>query len=247
VEPTRAHDEAIWVIAGHLQTAKLLAPCVRSAFYFGSLTYQLYYYPGNANLAPHILLEEAAVEFELVLVDRRSGQHKNPEYLGLNPNGRIPTLVRGELVLFEAAAICLHIADHHPDARLIPPLLSVQRSHFYKWLIFLTNTVQTEYMKFRYPEQHTLGEAGAEGVREVAAQRASRAFEVIEASLGSGPYILGEEYSACDAYLLMLAWWANRLPQPPSSLPRLRACLAATAARPATQRACLAEGLDVVF
>jgi len=208
---------------------------------------RLYYYPGNANLAPHILLHEAKVDVELVLVDRTANAQMSAEYLRLNPNGRIPTLVHGELVLFEAAAICLHIADHAPQAKLIPELGSSARSEFYKWLVFLTNTVQPAYMAFRYPEQHTDDPAGVEGVRRSAAERARRAFLVLEAALGAGPFVLGSAYSACDAYLFMLAWWANKLPDPPARWPRMRRCLEAVLERPATRAACAAEGLSVSF
>jgi glutathione S-transferase len=209
-----------------------------------ALKYQLFYYPSNASLAPHVLLEEAGADYELVLVDRSKHGQKDPAYLRLNPNGRIPTLVCGELVLFEAAAICMHIADHHPEAKLAPPLLSAERSHFYKWLVFLTNTVQPHYMTFRYPEKHTTEASQVEAVQQMAGRHAMEAFSVIESSLGRGPFMLGAQYSACDAYLLMLALWARRLPTPPASLPRLRACLDATAARPAVRRAFAAEGLD---
>ena len=65
------------------------------------MQHQLYYYPANANLAPHILLAEIDCEYELILVDRKSEQQKSAEYLRLNPNGRIPVLVHGELVIFE--------------------------------------------------------------------------------------------------------------------------------------------------
>src|SRR4051812_29148827 len=95
-----------------------------------TMKYQLYYYPGNANLAPHIVLEEAGCEVELVLVDRAARAQKSAEYLQLNPNGRIPTLVCGDLVVFEAAAICVHVAGQHPEARLIPPLGALPRAHF---------------------------------------------------------------------------------------------------------------------
>jgi len=217
---------------------------------------QLYYYPGNANLVAHILLEEAGCEYELTLVDRSRSAQKSAAYLRLNPNGTIPTLVSGSLVLFETAAICLHIADHFPAAKLAPPLGSPERSHLYKWLFFLSNTVQPAYMAFRYPEQHVALDrvAAAEGssdevlgaVRAAAAARAARAFDVIERSLGAaGPFLLGSEYSACDAYLYMLAWWAHKLPVPPARSPRLRACVQAVAARAATRRACVSEGVAV--
>ena len=78
--------------------------------------YQLYYYPGNANLAPHILLEEIGAEYELVLVDRNKDEHKSPAHLALNPTGRIPVLIEGDLVLYETAAIFLPLADGHAAA-----------------------------------------------------------------------------------------------------------------------------------
>lgn len=211
------------------------------------MKHQLYYYPGNANLAPHVLLEEAGCEVELVLVDRAARAQKSPEYLRLNPNGRIPTLVCGDLVVFEAAAICVHIAEQHPEARLIPPLGALQRAHFFQWLMFLTNTVQPAFMALRYPEQFSSDPAAHDGVRNRAGEQLGQALAVIEQALGDGPFLLGR-YSACDAYLFMLTWWAaRRLPESPLRLPRLKACIDAVLARPATLRACRAEGIDPSF
>jgi len=206
--------------------------------------YRLFYYPGNANLAPHILLEEASVPYELVLVDRGKGGHKDAEYLRLNPNGRIPTLVDGDLVLFEAAAICLHIADRHPEADLSPVLGSPDRSHFYKWLIFLTNTIQPDYMAFRYPENYTADASGIPAIRDQAERRLAAGFAVLDGALDHSPYLVGGRYSACDAYLFMLCTWARRLSNPPTELPRLRRALDVVAERPAVERAYSAEGLD---
>lgn len=214
---------------------------------------QLYYYPGNANLAAHILLEEAGCEFDLVLVDRAQREQKSADYLRLNPNGTIPTFVAGALVLFETAAICLHIADQHSAARLAPAQGSHARAHLYKWLFYLSNTVQPAYMAFRYPEQHVAlqaeaalnSEDAAAAVRAAAADRTARGFDVIEQAWGAGPFMLGSDYSVCDAYLYMLAWWARKLPKPPARLPRVCACVAAVAARAATRRACQSEGVEI--
>src|SRR5450755_61261 len=122
---------------------------------------KLYYYPGNANLAPHMLLEELGAPYELLLVDRNAQAHKATDYLRLNPNGLIPVLVDGDLVLYESAAICLHLADRHPEAHLAPPLGTAERAHFYKWLIHLTNTVQAELLSYFYPERQTDDAAAA--------------------------------------------------------------------------------------
>jgi glutathione S-transferase len=108
----------------------------------------LYYYPSNASMAPHMVLEEIGQPFALRLVDRSKDAQRDPEYLRLNPNGLIPVLVDGDLVLFESAAICLHLADRHPESRLAPALGTAARAHFYKWLIHLTNTVQAELMTY---------------------------------------------------------------------------------------------------
>ena len=81
---------------------------------------QLYYYPSNASMAPHILLEELGVRYERILVDRTRNAHKTPEYLKLNPNGLIPVLIDEDLVLYETAAICLHLCDRFPSAGLAP-------------------------------------------------------------------------------------------------------------------------------
>ena len=79
----------------------------------------LYYFPNNASLAPHLLLAETHAEYSLKLVDRGSNAQKSKEYLKLNPAGRIPTLVHGDLVLFESPAICIYICELDAGSRFI--------------------------------------------------------------------------------------------------------------------------------
>jgi glutathione S-transferase len=211
--------------------------------------YQLYYYPSNANLAPHMLLEELGVAFELVLVDRERDAHKSADYLKLNPSGRIPVLVDGELVLSEAAAICLHLADRHPEAELAPPLGTPERAQFYKWLFYLSNTLQTEILTYYYPERLVDDDAGAAVVKRHAENRIGAMLDLIEAALADnaaaqrGPYLLGARYTAADPYLLMLARWTRGFAHPARARRHLGAYLERVAARPAVQRAFAAEGL----
>lgn len=209
--------------------------------------YKLYYFPGNANLAPHMLLEEIGAPYELVLVDRDSNEHKSPPYLKLNPTGRIPVLIDGDLVLFEAAAICLHLADRHPEAELAPALGSDERAEFYKWLIYLTNTLQAELITYFYPDRLTGDEAAAAQVKAHAQERISGAggmLDIIENQLTqSGAWLLGARYSAADPYLMMLARWTRGMAHPARDRSHLGRFLEAMAARPAVQRAFEQEGL----
>lgn len=207
---------------------------------------KLYYYPGNANLAPHILLEELAVPHELVLVDRTVNAQKSPEYMKLNPSGRIPTLVDGDLVLFEAAAICLHLADRYPDAHLVPAPGSADRAHLYKWLMYMTNTVQAEMLFYFYPERLADDAAAAVQVKKNAEARVADMFDLLERTLGEqgGPFFLGSRFSVVDAYLLMLARWSRMMDRPARSRPQLGRFLQMMIERPAVQRAIHAEGLN---
>ncbi len=208
---------------------------------------QLHYFPGNASMTPHILLEELGVPFELQFVDRAAGAHKSPAYLKLNPNGLIPVLVDGELVLYETAAICLHLADTHPQAGLAPALGSMERAHFYKWLAWLTNTLQATLILYFYPERW-VDEGNANGAAQVKAHAEAKIgglLDQLDAQLAShgGPWLLGERYSALDPYAFMLCRWTRGFPRPARSLPRLKPFLDRLLARAAVQRVLATEKL----
>jgi glutathione S-transferase len=210
--------------------------------------YELFYYPGNASLAPHFLLEEIGAPFQLRLVDRKRDGQKDPEYMKVNPMGRIPTLVDGDLVLFESAAICLHLADRHPKAGLAPAVGTDERAHLYKWLMFLTNTIQPDFLAFYYPGKHTTDADGIDAVKTAAEGRLDAAYAVVNEALGKGgPYLLGETLSVADFYLLMLTRWGRAQRNQPKNLPHVRRCVDLVSERPSVQRTVAAEGLDPVF
>ncbi|MBW0004207.1 MAG: glutathione S-transferase N-terminal domain-containing protein [Hyphomicrobiales bacterium] len=205
--------------------------------------YALYYFPGNASLFPHMALREIGAAFELRLVDRTKDAQRSEEYLRLNPNGRIPVLVDGDLVLFETAAIVLHLVDRHPRTGLAPPLGTPQRGEFYKWMVHLTNTPQAEYRAWFYPWQHVADRAMAGSVKQAAGERLGRMFDVIAEQLGVGPWLLGEHFSAADLFLFMLVRWGREMPHPPRDRPELAAHAGRVLERPAVQAALEAEGL----
>lgn len=205
---------------------------------------RLHYYPGTASLAPHILLREIGAAFDLVLVDLTRNAHKAPDYLALNPAGRIPTLADDDTVVFESAAICLHLADHHPEARLAPPPGSPERSRLYQWLMYLTNTVQADLLVHFHPERYTLLPPEAETVRAAAAHRLGEMFALLDRAVGDGPYLLGEGFTLVDAYLFMLCRWARNLPVAPRNFPNLDRLLSRLSDRASVETACQAEGLE---
>jgi glutathione S-transferase len=207
--------------------------------------YQLHYFPSNANAAPHMVLEELGLTYDLVLVDRAKNAQKSNAYLKINPNGRIPTLVDGELVLFEAAAIVLHLVDQHPEAGLAPKVGTPERAKFYQWMTFLTNSLQEELMIWQYPDRLTGDDAAAtEAVKRGAEKRASAYLDVVEKHLKThGPLFLGETLSAADFYLVMLARWARPMSNPPRSRPNIAKLLDMITALPSVRRAYAREGV----
>jgi glutathione S-transferase len=207
----------------------------------------LYYYPGNASLLPHMMLREMEASFELRLVDRQQKRQKSPDYLKLNPNGRIPVLIDGELVLFETAAVALHLVDRFPDAGLAPPVGSVERAEFYKWMIHLTNTPQPEFRLWFYPNEHATDEAAIANVKEVAGQRLNRMFDLISGQLGDRQWLLGDRFSAADLFLFMLIRWSRGMPRPARTIPNLDAFAERVFARPSVQETFKAEGIEAPY
>lgn len=214
---------------------------------------QLHYYPSTAAMIPHILLEEIGVPFELVLVDRAQDAHKAPAYLKLNPNGLLPALTDGDLVMYETAAICLHLSDTHPQANLAPAWGTNERALFYKWLMWLTNTLQPALMTYFYPERHVAA-GNAAGALEVKAQAQARVGDLlaqldaelarVQNQAGDALWFMGKNYSLLDAYVFTLCRWTrNFSAHPARSYPNLGPYLQRMLARPAVQRVYAREGI----
>ena len=211
---------------------------------------QLHYAPATASMIPHLLLQELGTPFELVLVDNTTGAHREPAYLRLNPNGLLPVLTDGDgLVLYETAAICLHLCDTHPQAGLAPAVGSVQRAHFYKWLMWLTNTLQSTLIVYFYPHRW-VDEGDAAAVAQVQAHAQSKVdamLDQLDAELArhGGPWFMGERYSALDPYVFTLCRWTRNFSRRPArELPHLGPYLHRVLARPASQRVMAAEQLQ---
>ncbi len=217
---------------------------------------QLHYSPSNASITPHILLEEMGLPFALKLVDRGNNAHKSPEYLKLNPNGLIPVLVDGDFVLYETAAICLHLTDTHPECGLAPKLGTAERAHFYKWLMWMTNTFQPAMIMYFYTDRYT-SSTDLEAVAQIKAKTQDRVGAMLkqlddQLAASGGPWMLGQTFSVLDIYAFMLGRWTRVFKgdasstKPASSVtawPHLGPFMHRMLARPAVQRVVATEGL----
>ncbi len=196
--------------------------------------YELYWSQGSAAVVPQAVLEEIGAPYRLRKVDLAAGEQHRPEFLALNPFGYVPVLVDGKTVLSETAAIVLYLCDKHPEAGLAPKAGSPDRAAFYRWLVFLANTMQTTLSRQYAPGRYTARPDQAAGVREKADENLDRYWQTIDDTLAAaGPYLLGDKYSACDAYMWVLGTWQD---PPGSLLPRfanLRRCVDLVTARPA--------------
>lgn len=207
----------------------------------------LHHSPGTASFAVHALLNEIGTPFELALIDRATEAHKQPAYLALNPNGLIPVLVDGDLVLYETVAILMHLADRFPDAALAPPLGSAERAHYYKWGFWLSNTLQAMLMHYFYPERMVdAGNSdGTAQVKRAAEARVGPMLDLLGAQFAHGqPWLLGERYSALDPMaFLMCRWTRGFAGRPARAVPALLPYLQRMVERPALRQTIAAEGL----
>jgi glutathione S-transferase len=214
---------------------------------------QLHYYPSTAAMVPHILLEEMGVPYERVLVDRAVDAHRKPEYLRLNPNGLLPVLTDGDLVLYETAAIVLHLCDTRPESRMAPALATHERAHFYKWLVWLTNTLQASLIMYFYPERW-MDEGNAAGVAQLKAhaeRKVAGLLDQLDAELArhGQPWFAGAAYGALDPYVFTLCRWTRNFKNEPPARTRahLGPYLQRMLARPAVQRVMVNERLAPPF
>jgi glutathione S-transferase len=196
-------------------------------------------------MAPHAALAEIGVEYELVLVELDADERPSAAYLSLNPWGRVPTLEDGPLVLTESAAIMLHLADRHPEAGLAPALGTRERSELYRWLMYLTNTVQPSFLRWFYPERYTADVDGYEAVKAIESETLRAHLDFLDAKLADLPWLVGDERGAADLFLFMLTRWGRNLEPAAWDRPHLRSHWTRLAQRPGVRRMLDEQGLEL--
>ena len=205
--------------------------------------YKLYWDSGTAAMAAHAALEEIATPFDLIRVDLDKDEQHSDWYLKVNPLGRIPALAHNDLVISEAAAILMYIADRHPGARLAPAIDARERGAYLQWLVFLTNTVQETMLHWFYPEKYATTESARADVQAHAQQRLASHCHYIDRALAQGPYLLGDRFSAADLFLVMICRWTRNTPKPAMTYSNIKRLVDLVIARPAWQRMMKAQGI----
>lgn len=214
---------------------------------------QLYYSPGTACLAPHFLLEELGIPYELILVDIRIQEHHQESYLKLNPQGKIPFMVDGDFQLSESAAICLHLADRYAQQtgqlHFSPALSSHDRAHLLQWMFYLSNTLQAEMMSYFYPERLTEDATGAAQIKDKAEERVAKMLNYIDDKLAAsgGNFLLSDKLSIADLFCFMLCRWTRGMHKPARVYPHLGPYLDRLFARPAIPKVFEMEELQAPY
>ena len=202
------------------------------------MSFVLYWRPGAAAMAPHAALAEIGADYRLVEIGREEAQ-EDAGYRALNPLGVVPTLVdeKQGLVLTESAAILLYLGDRFPEAHLAP----ADRADYYRWLVFLTNTVQTAMLRFLYPERYGSGD----DVAAAAARDAGEAFDILDRGLEDRTWLAAEHRTCADLFLFMVTRWGRRLEAPAWDKPNLRRHFLATLELPGVRRMLDEQGLEL--
>ncbi|MFM0045405.1 glutathione S-transferase family protein [Paraburkholderia sediminicola] len=185
------------------------------------MNYLLYYSPGAASMAVHWMMIEMGIPFDAHLVDIDAGNQRNPEYLRLNPSGRVPTLVVDGTPRHESAALLMLLAERHPEGTLAPAPGSADRAAWLEFMVYLANTLLPAMRDWFYADID--GEpAGAEAVRALAQRRIDEACDRLNADLADGrDYLVGGKLSTADFLAVVVMRWTRNMPRPALGWPHL--------------------------
>lgn len=155
----------------------------------------LYYNPMSRARIVHWMLEELGVPYEMRLIDLEKGEHRKPEYLAVNPMGKIPAIVHRGTVVTETAAICAYLADAFPQAGLAPAFDDPRRGTYLRWLFFGAGCVEPALL------DRMLSRPPVERRAMVGYGTYEDTVNTLERAVTPGPWILGERFSAADVYI----------------------------------------------
>lgn len=154
-----------------------------------------YHNPKSRAQMAHWMLEEIEAPFRTVLIDFAKAEHKAPEFLAINPMGKLPTIVHRGVVVTETAAIIAYLADAFPERGLAPSLTDPLRGAYYRWLFFTAGCFEPALL------DRMLKRPAAEPKSSVGYGSYEEVVDVLKKAVAAGPYLLGERFSAADVYV----------------------------------------------
>jgi len=202
---------------------------------------RLYYARQTRSIRPRWLLEELGAPYELVRLDLSVGDQKKAEYLTLNPNGTVPTLVDDDLILFESAAIVQYLADKYPKAQLAPAVGTAARGKYYQWIHYAMNTLEPPAVTiFLHTTGTPMGRPQHERIPQLvpdARAQLAAAVKVVDDALAGKRFIVGDAFSAADVMMGSMLGWCMILGMIGNDATNVQAYLAGLGTRPAVARA----------
>ncbi|TWH24468.1 MULTISPECIES: glutathione transferase GstA [unclassified Aminobacter] len=199
---------------------------------------KLYYSPGACSLAVHLVANEAAVPLDLVRVDLATKKTEaGDDFLAVNPNGYVPTLLTADGdSLTEAQILVQFIADQKPESGLMPAFGSIDRYRAQRWLAFISSELHKGFSPLFKP-------GTSEDAKAAAREHLAKRFAYLDAHLADNEYLLGDTFTAADAYLWTVLGWTRFVNVDTSSYKNIERFMGAVATRPAVQKTLQEEGL----
>ncbi|WEX87744.1 glutathione S-transferase N-terminal domain-containing protein [Sinorhizobium garamanticum] len=197
---------------------------------------KLFYAPGTCSLASHIALEEAGAAYEARRVDFLKAEQTTPEYLAINPKGRVPALVTDRGILTETPAILAYVAQSFPEKQLAPLDDLFEFARLQSFLSYLCSTVHVAHAHARRGPRWADDPAAHEAMRAKVPQNMSDCFALIESKMFAGPFVMGENYSIADPYLFTIANWLEGDGVDPGRFPKVLDHRNRMVARPAVAK-----------
>jgi glutathione S-transferase len=197
------------------------------------MSYVLYYSPGAASMAVHWMLLELGVPFETRLVDIDTGAQRSPDYLRLNPTGRVPTLLVDGAPRGESTALLMLLAERHPESGLAPLPGDPERAEWIEMMIYLANAVLPAMRGWFYADTDGDPE-GAAAVQAFERRQIETSMDKLDRLLGDGRhYLVGNRLSTADFLAIVLMRWTRNMPRPATTWPHLARYIERLRARPA--------------
>jgi glutathione S-transferase len=204
-------------------------------------TMKLYFATGTCALASHIALEEAGAEYSTVRINFATSEQRSPEYLAINPKGRVPSLVTDEGILTETPAMLAYIAQSYPKAKLAPLEDAFRFAEVQAFNSYLCSTVHVAHAHRMRGYRWVDDPSAIEAMKKKVPETVAACFELVESKMLQGPWVMGETYTICDPYLFTLAQWMEGDGVDPARFPKVSAHRDRMAERPAVRKVVAAE------